>query len=162
MPVRVNKVNAGTKDICNPAPAPVRGYIKPHYHYYPHTTTTHPGERPCHCHSAALAAHLHSLCVETPACLENGEPRVHQQEEGPPTFAGEGQLTCPNDASKCAIAAIVVYPHAGLKTSYISGMCCRKDSLNLISSALIMKGTKVLTLGVGREVLPHNMAVTKM
>ena len=26
----------------------------------------------------------------------------------------------------------------------------------------IMKGTKVLTLGAGREVLPHNMAVTKM
>ena len=25
-----------------------------------------------------------------------------------------------------------------------------------------MKGTKVLTLGAGREVLPHNMAVTKM
>ena len=26
----------------------------------------------------------------------------------------------------------------------------------------IMKGTKVQTLGAGREVLPHNMAVTKM
>ena len=26
----------------------------------------------------------------------------------------------------------------------------------------LMKGTKVLTLGAGREVLPHNMAVTKM
>ena len=26
----------------------------------------------------------------------------------------------------------------------------------------IMKGTKVLTLGAGREVLPHNMAFTKM
>ena len=31
-----------------------------------------------------------------------------------------------------------------------------------ILSALEMKGTKVLTLGAGREVLPHNMAVTKM
>ena len=29
-------------------------------------------------------------------------------------------------------------------------------------SFAIMKGTKVLTLGAGREVLPHNMAVTKM
>ena len=32
-------------------------------------------------------------CVETPDCLglkDNGEPRDHQQ-EGPPTFAGEGQ-----------------------------------------------------------------------
>ena len=28
--------------------------------------------------------------------------------------------------------------------------------------AISMKGTKVLTLGAGREVLPHNMAVTKM
>ena len=27
---------------------------------------------------------------------------------------------------------------------------------------ILMKGTKVLTLGAGREVLPHNMAVTKM
>ena len=27
---------------------------------------------------------------------------------------------------------------------------------------IIMKGTKVQTLGAGREVLPHNMAVTKM
>ena len=26
----------------------------------------------------------------------------------------------------------------------------------------LMKGTKALTLGAGREVLPHNMAVTKM
>ena len=26
---------------------------------------------------------------------------------------------------------------------------------------LVMKGTKVLTLGAGREVLPHNVAVTK-
>ena len=29
-------------------------------------------------------------------------------------------------------------------------------------ATIIMKGTKVLTLGAGREILPHNMAVTKM
>ena len=32
----------------------------------------------------------------------------------------------------------------------------------IVCTTTIMKGTKVLTLGAGREVLPHNMAVTKM
>ena len=35
------------------------------------------------------------------------------------------------------------------------GTECRKTNT-------IMKGTKVLTLGAGREILPHNTAVTKM
>ena len=33
--------------------------------------------------------------------------------------------------------------------------CLRRNTVR-------MKGTKVLTLGAGREILPHNMAVTKM
>ena len=39
-----------------------------------------------------------------------------------------------------------------------------KDNLiqDIYVYTYIMKGTKVLTLGAGREVLPHNMAVTKM
>ena len=39
-----------------------------------------------------------------------------------------------------------------------------KHSLNDVSPKMVngrMKSTKVLTLGAGREVLPHNMAVTK-
>ena len=40
-----------------------------------------------------------------------------------------------------------------LPVSIIIQSCC---------IAMLMKGTKVLTLGAGREILPHNMAVTKM
>ena len=46
-----------------------------------------------------------------------------------------------------------------------SGVRCAQAFLGLraagiLSDASKMKGTKVLTLGAGREVLPHNMAVT--
>ena len=40
--------------------------------------------------------------------------------------------------------------------------CVITEELWPHSIAEEMKGTKVLTLGAGREVLPHNMAVTKM
>ena len=37
----------------------------------------------------------------------------------------------------------------------------RAQNNHLAHLAMTMKGTKVLTLGAGREVLPHNVAVTK-
>ena len=51
----------------------------------------------------------------------------------------------------------IIHEHMFIRSVYIS-----KQYLGRSQLLIIMKGTKVLTLGAGREVLPHNMAVTKM
>ena len=52
-----------------------------------------------------------------------------------------------------------------LPKEYSSSSSSKEERVTIRGNELTleeMKGTKVLTLGAGREVLPHNMAVTKM
>ena len=160
MPVRVNKVNAGAKDICNPTPAPVRGYIKPHfsplYHYYPqhnsHTTTTHPGEQLSLLLSCTSCPSSQSLC---------GDPNLPGEwgAQGPSigggaTYIHWGSTTCPNDqynASKSVFWCYCSYcgVPSGLGTRYIhvSGMCCRKGlTKHHITTALKRQKTSLVTI----------------
>ena len=57
--------------------------------------------------------------------------------------------------STCPLSVGRFGPHTKVQRS------CSCTSSIAFYSTILMKGTKVLTLGAGREVLPHNVAVTK-